>query len=488
VTAFFPHLALAVGVSDDPARSEESSGAPSHERLVEMLAERDAQIAELARVNAGLRAEIAELKARLGADSSNSSMPPSREGLAKKPAQPRRKGGRPGKRRGDPGKHLAQVADPDEIVEHTPATCEGCDGDLAGAPVVGTASRQVFDIPPLRLRVTEHRVARRRCGCGHVTAAAFPDEATAPACYGPGVRALIVYLAVAQHLPVDRTARLLADVLGAPVSTGTVTNVIAQAARIVAAAVAVIAARLRAAPVVHFDETGARIAGKLHWVHVACTGLLTLLLAHPRRGTEAIDAAGILPEFRGIAVHDGWAPYRSYDKATHASCNAHHLRDLQATAEAGHDWAEHLAQVLPYAWRRVIAAKAAGRDTLPADVLASVRARYDGHVAQGLDATADRPKSDPARLARRLARHRDDTLRFTTDFAVPFDNNQAERDIRMTKLQQKISGCWRTLPGAQAFCTIRSYTATAHKHGTNTLDALHAAFTGQPWIPPATAT
>jgi hypothetical protein len=321
-----------------------------------------------------------------------------------------------------------------------------------------------------------------------VTAAAFPDEATAPACYGPGVRALIVYLAVYQHLPVDRTARLLADVLGAPVSTGTVANVIAQAAGLVTAAVAVIAARLRAARVVHFDETGARIAGRLHWVHVACTGLLTLLFAHPRRGKEAIDAAGVLPGFRGTAVHDGWAPYRSYKKATHASCNAHHLRDLQAAAEAGHDWAAGLADVLRYAWRHVSAAKAAGRDALPAAVLASVRARYDGHVAQGLDATADRPRSDPARLARRLRDTRADTLRFTIDFALPFDNNQGERDIRMTKLQQKISGCWRTLNGAQTWCTLRSYTATAHKHGINPLTALRGAFTGQPWTPPATAT
>ena len=444
-----------------------------------MLAERDAVIAEL-------RAEIAELKARLGADSSNSSRPPSSEGLAKKPARPRRKGGRPGKRKGDPGKHLAQVADPDEIVEHIPERCAGCAGDLDDAPVAGDTRRQVFDIPPLRLRVTEHRAQRRRCGCGHVTTAGFPDEATAPACYGPGVRALIVYLAVYQHLPVDRTTRLLADVLGAPVSTGTVTNVIGQAARIVAAAVAVIAARLRAAPVVHFDETGARIAGKLHWVHVACTGLLTLLFAHPKRGKDAIDAAGVLPGFRGTAVHDGWAPYRSYKQAAHASCNAHHLRDLQAAAEAGHGWAAGLADVLRYAWRHVSAAKADGRDALPADALASVQARYDGHVAQGLDATADRPKSDPARLARRLRDTREDTLRFTTDFALPFDNNQGERDIRMTKLQQKISGCWRTLTGAQSWCTLRSYAATAHKHGTNPLTALRDAFTGQPWTPPAT--
>ena len=450
-----------------------------------MVAERDARIAELERVNAELLERMAELEARLKADSSNSSRPPSHEGLAKKPARPRAQGGRRGKRKGDPGRHLARVADPDEVIWHTPAVCGGCDGELGDAPVVGSASRQVFDIPPLRLRVTEHCVQRRRCACGHVTTAGFPDEATAAACYGPGVRALIVYLAVYQHLPVDRTARLLADVLGAPVSTGTVSNVIAQAAAKVAAAVAVIRARLAAAAVACFDETGARIAGWLHWLHVAATALYTLVFAHPKRGKDATDAAGVLPDFRGVAVHDGWRPYRRYTKARHGLCNAHHLRELQAAAEAGHDWAAHLAEVLRHAHKRVATAKAAGKHRLPDDVLASIRARYDGHVTQGLDATRGR-KSKPAALARRLARDRDDVLRFTTDFAVPFDNNQAERDIRMVKLQQKISGSWRTLEGAQAFCTIRSYTATARKHGINTLTALRDAFTGQPWMPPAT--
>jgi transposase len=477
-------LALAVGVADDPARSEGGSAAPSYEQLVELIAERDARIAELERINAEVLARMAELEARLKADSSNSSLPPSREGLGKKPARPRRKGGRPGKRKGDPGKHLAQVADPDEIIEHAPSSCEGCDGDLQDAPVVGAARRQVFDIPPLRLRVTEHRAQRRRCGCGHVTAAAFPDEATAPACYGPGVRALIVYLAVHQHLPVDRTAQLLADVLGAPVSTGTVAAAVTQAAAKVAAAVAVIRDRLIAAAVAHFDETGARIAGRLHWLHVAATALYTLVTAHPKRGKDATDAAGVLPAFGGVAVHDGWAPYRRYTDIEHGLCNAHHLRELAAAAEAGHQWAADLADVLRYAHRNVVAAKAAGQAALPDEILASIRARYEGHLQQGLDATGGR-RSKAAALARRLQRHRDDALRFAVDFAVPFDNNQAERDIRMVKLQQKISGCWRTLPGAQAFCAIRSYTATARKHGINTLHALRDAFAGQPWLPPA---
>ncbi|HSJ46479.1 MAG TPA: IS66 family transposase, partial [Euzebyales bacterium] len=356
----------------DPAdRPEDGSGAPSYARLVEMVAERDAVIAEL-------RAEVAELRRRLDADSSNSSTPPSAEGLRKKPATPRRRGGRKGKRPGDPGRHLAQTADPDEVIEHAPERCHGCDASLDDADVAGVVRRQVFDIPPLRLRVTEHRAQRRRCGCGQVTTAGFPDEARSPACYGPGVRAVICYLAVYQHLPVDRTAKLLADLLGAPVSTGTVAAVAAQAGDAVAPATEIVRQRLIAAGVVCVDETGARVAGRLHWVHVAATALYTLLTVHARRGKAATDAAGVLPAFRGVAVHDGWAAYRRYTDIGHGLCNAHHLRELQAAAEAGHEWAGHLADVLRYAHRQVAQARARGDTRLPDAVAASIAARYDG--------------------------------------------------------------------------------------------------------------
>lgn len=483
---FFPFGGLCVSDADDGVRREGGSVAPGAGQLAAALDAAVARIVQLETINAELTARIVELEARLGADSSNSSTPPSAEGLRKKPATPRRRGGRKGKQPGDPGRHLAQVADPDEIVEHAPDRCGGCHGDLDGAQVIGEARRQVFDIPPIRLRVTEHRAQRRRCACGHTTAARFPAEATAAACYGPGVRAVIAYLTVYQHLPVDRTARLLADILGAPVSTGTVAAVTGQAAEAVTPATDVIRQRLIAAGMLHVDETGARVAGRLHWVHVASTALYTFLTVHTRRGKDATDDAGVLPAFRGVAVHDGWAPYRRYTKATHGLCNAHHLRELQAAADAGHTWAGDLGDVLRYAHRQVDAARARGDTRLPDAVAASIAARYSGHLAQAADATAGR-KTKAAALARRLVRHRDDVLRFTVDFAVPFDNNQAERDLRMVKLQQKISGCWRTLTGAEAFCAVRSYTATARKHDINILDALRAAFVGQPWLPPATS-
>jgi transposase len=478
-------------VSQVGGEHPESQAAAGVERLAEALAENE----RLRRANAELTAQVAslaarveELEARLGQNPRNSSRPPSSEGYAKPPAR-RSDGGkrRPGKQPGSGGAHLAQVADPDEVVVHVPPACHDCGAGLGDAPVVDVTTRQVFDLPPLRLGVTEHRAQRRRCACGTATTAAFPDGVSAPACYGPGVRALIVYLGVHQHLPTDRLAQLLGDVLSAPLATGTVAAVVAQAGAVVAPAVQAIREQLAAAPVAHFDETGARVAGSLHWLHSASTPELTLVTAHAKRGVEAVDAAGVLPAFHGTAVHDGWAPYRRYDVA-HALCNAHHLRELTAVAESGQDWAGHMIDVLVTAKRHVDDARAAGAERLHPDVDAAIRARYDGHLAQGHAANPSPPgrgaaRSKAANLLARLDRHRDDVLRFTIDFRVPFDNNQAERDLRMAKLQQKISGCWRTLAGAETFCAVRSYISTARKQGAGVLDVLHAAFTGRPWLP-----
>jgi transposase len=232
------------------------------------------------------------------------------------------------------------------VVWHAPDRCGGCGADLAGASVVGVEARQVLDLPPLGLRVAEHRAERRRCGCGTTTQAAFPDHARAAACYGPGVRALVCYLCVHQHLPVERAAQLLADVLGAPVATGTVAAVVAEGAAGLGGFVEVVREGLAGAPVVHFDETGARVAGRLRWVHSASTSLLSLLTVHAKRGRVAMDQAGVLPGFGGVAVHDGWAPYWRYD-VTHALCGAHLLRELEAISEEpGQGWAAGMAELL----------------------------------------------------------------------------------------------------------------------------------------------
>jgi transposase len=303
-----------------------------------VIAELRAANAEQVRLIATLQARVTELERRLSRDSSNSSKPPSSDGLGK-PARAERRdaeqtqGRRPGKQPGAPGAHLAQVATPDEVAWHTPDRCGGCGATLTDAPVVGVEARQVFDLPPLRLLATEHRAERRRCTCGMTTAAAFPHHVRAAACYGPGVRALVCYLCVHQHLPVDRAAQLLADVLGANVATGTLAAVLAEGAVGLDGFLATVRDQLAAAPVAHFDETGARVAGRLHWIHSASTSLLTLFTVHAKRGKVAMDQAGVLGGFGGVAVHDGWAPYWRYEDVTHALCGAHLLRELDAISE-----------------------------------------------------------------------------------------------------------------------------------------------------------
>ncbi|MCA1701147.1 MAG: IS66 family transposase, partial [Actinobacteria bacterium] len=307
-----------------------------------------------------------------------------------------------------------------------------------------------------------------------------------PTQYGSGVRALGVYLCVFQHLPYDRAAQALADIAGAAVSTATLTAWVTAAAEGLCDFDERLRELLVAAPVAHFDETGARIVGRLGWVHSASTDKLTRYTAHARRGSEAIDAADVLPAFAGVAVHDGWAPYRNYPGCDHGLCNIHHLRELEAATEAGHTWPVAMSCLLLDTKDAVERSRAAGRDRLGADALAELAVSFKAIVAMGHEehpppAAGKRTKAH--NLLLRLERYEPDVLRFAHDFRVPFGNNQAEQDIRMVKLQQKISGCWRTPQGAERFLALRSYISTARKNGLEALDALGALAAGQPWLP-----
>jgi transposase len=462
-----------------------------------VIVELRAVIAEQVGVIERLTARVAELERQLGKHSRNSSKPPSSDGLGKPPAAKRqRRGGgrRPGKQPGAPGAHLARVADPDEVVVHRPERCGGCGGDLTLAPVVGVEARQVFDLPEIRLWVTEHRVERRACACGQVTAGVVADIACAPACYGPGVRGLAGYLMVWHHVPVERAAQVLGDVLGANVSVGTLAGLAAEGAGGLGEFGERVREQLAQAPVAHFDETGARVAGRLHWVHSASTPLHSWFTVHAKRGVVAMDAAGVLPGFGGVAVHDGWSPYWRYQGATHALCAAHLLRELEGITELpGQGWAAELAEWFTLACAQATLARDRGADRLEATILAGLCDRYDRILAKGRAANPPpsrppgrrrrRRRSPAVRLLERLGAHRGEVLRFLEDLRVPPTNNLAERDIRMVKLQQKISGCWRTLDGAQAFLTMRSYVATARKHGVNPLAALRRLFESDPWMP-----
>jgi len=503
---------VSVGVPDDPAAgAPDPAAAATIARLRAEIVARDAIIATLEARISRLDAHVVELEARLRANSSNSSKPPSADGLAKGPPKPNRAARRaaarrkPGGQPGAPGAHLAQVEHPDVVVVHAPKRCQRCGGELADAPVVGVEARQVHDLPQLGLLVTEHRAERRRCGCGMVTAATFPEGVRAPACYGPGVRAAVAYLHGQQHLPVQRTAQALADLVGAEVASGTVAAILGECADGLDGFIDAVRSQLAAAPVAHFDETGARVAGRLHWLHSACTDRLSLFTVHPTRGRQAMDAAGVLPDFQGVAVHDGWSSYGRYQQATHARCNAHHLRELAGVAAlpGQRAWATGMAALLIEAKWAVGRAVAAGADQLDPRRLDHYRARYQAIIDEGWranpppaavrtsaartsgDRAGRRRRSKAANLLARLDDHREEVLRFATDLGVPFDNNQAERDIRMAKLQQKISGGWRTLAGAQRFCRLRSYVATARKQQVGVLAALRRVFEGDPWLPAA---
>src|SRR4051794_27996687 len=282
-------------------------------------------------------ARIAELKRQLAASSRNSSKPPSSDGLDKPaPKSLRGRSGRkPGGQPGREGRTLRQVAVPDEVVVHQPGACRGCGGMLvADDPPTGVIRRQVFDIPTITVRVVEHRLISRRCVCGALTCAAGPAGVTAPVAYGPHAAAIAVYLCLGQHLPVERTAGLLAELFGTPMSVGTVAAWTARAAAGLEPFTAAAVAGLAAAELVRADETGLRVAGRLHWLHVATSTLFTVLVCHPKRGKEGIDAAGVLPGFTGTLVHDAFAPYARYSAATHALCNAHLLRELIAVVDS----------------------------------------------------------------------------------------------------------------------------------------------------------
>ena len=343
---------------------------PSYEELASLAVRQAEQIKQL-------KIEVADLRRQLGQNSRNSSKPPSSDSPFVKPAPKslrrrsgRKHGGQPGHR----GSTLAQVADPNEWLRHEPGPCSGCGADLGDAPEVGMERRQVFDLPPITVRVTEHQLIERRCECGATTCATAPEGVTAPMQYGPRITAIILYLYVGQFLSKKRTARALAKLFGTPVSEGTVATMIKRAADGLGEFLGHITDRVADAEMASFDETGPRVAGQPHWVHRARTGKYTVITCHPKRGTKGIDDAGVLGRFHGVAVHDAWAPYDTYADIEHQLCCAHALRELAGVAdtapsEANWCWANQAADALVTMQKLVAQAIAAGADHVDADAL-----------------------------------------------------------------------------------------------------------------------
>jgi transposase len=469
-------------------------------RLRGLLAERDARIAVLdaevavlREALAGVQSQVADLTARVKANSRNSSRPPSSDGLAKpSPKSLRGKSGRkPGRPKGQPGVTMELTDHPDKTVKHRPARCGCCGKSLKNAPVTAVERRQVTDIPPVKAVTTEHQLLTLACGCGCETKAQAPDGVTAPVQYGPRLMGTGIYLWHGQFLSRDRACQALGEMFGCAPSPGALAAAARKTAGLLAPAVQAITRHLIACEIVHFDETGFRTAGKLAWVHSASWDKFVLVTVHAKRGKDGMKAAGVLPFFRGIAVHDAWAPYDTFgDVAGHALCGAHVLRELAAVTETGTDldktWAQQAVDALLALDEAAGAARAAGRDAIDPETRKKHEDWYRQAAAAGIALNAGRTgKLQQKRhaLATRMKDREADYLRFARDLRVPFTNNAAEQAIRMSKLRIKISGCMRSMAGAQEFCAIRSYLATAARHGLSALDVLTSAFQGRPWIP-----
>lgn len=442
-------------------------------------------------------ARIREFVAQRATDSHNSSKPPSTDGLHKpRPQSSRKKTGRkPGGQRGHPGSTLTLSEMPDRVIQHPVTTCQHCDLDISMVSAL-VEKRQIIDMPPLKLEVVEHQFESKTChGChGVTTSHQDAPDVTAPVQYGSRIKALAVYLKTYQLLPFKRSAELIRTLFGGTMCEGTLANMVKGVSGTLDTTLGAISGILVAADVAHFDETGSSVQGKLHWFHVASTDRVTLYGMHKRRGGVAMKEMGILPKFVGRAIHDHWKPYYTFGDCSHGLCNAHHLRELTFIHEVvGQEWAATMKSLLLRILATVDAAKDSKRTRLEDKEISRFTRCYKKIIAQALAVNPPpvpvpgkrgKPKDSKAgNLARRLQNHRDEVLAFVNDFSVPFSNNVAERDIRMMKVQQKVSGTFRSLKGAADFCRIRSYLSTARKQGMAALTVLARAIEGSPFMP-----
>jgi transposase len=463
------------------------------------LAVAQEQLATAREVFAQLNTRIERLEGQRSRDSHNSSKPPSSDG----PRSPVRKtqslrgksGKKSGGQPGHPGHTLLMVSHPDTIIALAPPVCERCQQELGTVEVVREERAQVWDLPPLRLQVTEYRAQVKVCPCcQQETRAAFPDGLQPAAVqYGPMTKALAVYLQCMHLLPYARTCQILSDLLGTSFSQASLQAALQSGSCQVEEALGVIQTGLIGSQVMHNDETGFRVADHRMWLHVAATSQLTYYQYHQKRGKEATDAIGILPQFHGISVHDSWASYLQY-ACLHALCNVHYLRELTFIQEHYHqDWAKEMKELLLEIKAHVDLARSQGKAVLPRALRQEYEERYLQLVEQGSAANPPPPRKKGTRgplrgdevrnLLHRLRDYQAMILRFMHQLIVPFDNNLAEQDIRMMKVQQKISGCFRTPEGATIFCRLRSYLSTMRKQGVHLLTALQHVFLGSPLLP-----
>jgi transposase len=451
-----------------------------------------------------LSERLQQVEDRLSKNSSNSGKPPSTDGYEKPAPKSRRRrsGKKSGGQKGHVGHTLKMVEKPDEIVVHPVDSCAHCRKSLKRVKAAGVEKRQVLDLPGVRLLATEHQAEIKNCPeCRKLTKAAFPIGVTQAVQYGQRIKSQMVYFHEYQLLPLERTTETLHDLYNQDIAEDTILFACQELAKKVAPVQAAVKDHLTyTAKVVRFDESGARVTGKLHWFHVSCTEYLTYYAVHAKRGKIAMNAIGILPNFKGRAIHDDLSSYFLYG-CRHGLCNTHHLRSLEFLLERHPQaWVKKLKELLLEIKAAVERAVSKAKTKLSAKTLANFSSRYDAILKQGFKQCPSqaeperqkpkrgRPKQSFAKnLLDRLRDHKEAVLAFMYDFNVPFENNLAERDIRMLKVKQKISGCFRSFNGAEIFCIIRGYISTARKNKQRVLESLHSAFCGQPYYPTLTS-
>ena len=461
--------------------------------LITMLWPLQQQVQDLMAQMVVMQDRIKQLEGRLALNSKNSSKPPSSDGLNKPAPKSLRIAGEnsTGGQKGHSGRTLSQACEPEKIIVHNvPDQCQACQRKLPFAYVSET--RQVFDLPVLQFEVTEHHAMQAICSCGHVHTAEFPAGVNATVQYGPRAQAAMVHLNLNHAVSVQRTAALMKDFFGLSVSQATVIKAASASAAVLQTTADAIGHAAVNACVLHADETGLRVAKKLHWLHVLATDTLSWMGCHPKRGGEAFESLALLQHFKGVLVHDGWLPYKAL-ACQHALCNQHHLRELTYLLEQQDQaWAGDMIALLTHANHQDNLNCAQG-NTPDYDSqkyqceVRDLRALYDAILEQAQEENPiapasgkrGRPKQSKAtNLIGRLRDYSDDVWRFMTQPDVPFTNNLAEQTVRMPKVKQKVSGCFRTLQGAQNYSVIRTYCATMHKQGANIFESLVAAFKG----------
>ncbi|MBE2930814.1 IS66 family transposase [Anoxybacillus flavithermus] len=435
------------------------------------------EIKQLRKENEQLKYRVQELEARTKKNSSNSHLPPSSDRFANTRSSRQPSGNKPGGQEGHQGTTLRQVEHPHHRVVHRVHTCQGCGASLREVKPFKVDIRQVFDVPPVPIEVTQHEREVKSCPhCRCVQQAEFPAHVTNHVQYGPRLTALVVYLHHIQLIPYKRLSDTIEALYQHSISTGTLANMVKRGREALESNMDIIEDALLESNILHVDETSLRINGKLAWVHVACTSRYTYLASHASRGKKATDEIGILPQYKGTMMHDGFGTYPKYTHATHALCHAHHLRELKGFIEQGHTWAMRMTTFL-LAAKQAVEAHHGALSEEEARRWERVYDRILERAQHRLETMTPLPKKALA-FVRRLQKRKEEALRFLREVHVPFDNNQAERDLRMVKVKENISGTFREETFAQSFCIARSIVSTLTKHEKNVWDSLCLLLTG----------